>query len=155
MPTETSPPLLRVRGNPDLNYEIVPLPKGTDGDRVTTLYAWAWFVNPNSEHQDLAWQFVEFLTSKGDLWWDETGYVQSRTGTAATGEDLEEYRINSEPRFADFLDDYTYGKYEFRSKAYFELSDIWTRAQTRILEGEDVETVLQEAQIAAEFATEE
>jgi ABC-type glycerol-3-phosphate transport system substrate-binding protein len=140
--------------NPDLNYAIAPLPVWENGDRVTTLYAWAWFVNPESENQELAWQFVEFLTSKGDLWWDSTGYVQARQGQAANGEDLNDYRLSSEPRLADFLPDYEYGKYEFRSSAYFELSDIWTRAFTRILEGEDVESVLQEAQVAADFATE-
>jgi hypothetical protein len=82
------------------------------------------------------------------------GYVQARLGQTANGEDLTDYRLNSEPRLAKFLPDYEYGRYQFSSSAYFELSDIWTRATTRILEGEDVETVLQEAQVAADFATE-
>ena len=140
--------------NPDINYAIAPLPKWADGERVTTAYAWAWFVNPESENQELAWEFVEFLSSKGDVWWDNVGYVQARMGQAETGEDLNDYRLSSEPRLADFLPDYEYGRYQFSSRAYFELSDIWTRATTRILEGEDVETVLQEAQVAADFATE-
>jgi multiple sugar transport system substrate-binding protein len=140
--------------NPDLNYAIAPLPKWADGDRVTTMYAWAWFVNSATENPELAWQFVEFLTSKADLWWDDVGYVQARKVKAANGEDMVDYRIESEPRLAAFLPDYSYGKYEFRSTAYFELSDIWNRAMTRVMEGEDVETVLQESQSAAEFATE-
>jgi len=140
--------------NPDLNYGIAPLPKWEDGERVTTMYAWAWFVNAAAENPELAWQFVEFLTSKSDLWWDDAGYVQARKVTAANGEDIVDYRIESEPRLASFLPDYGYGKYEFSSPAYFELSDIWTRAMTQIIEGGDVETVLQEAQTAADFATE-
>jgi hypothetical protein len=51
--------------------------------------------------------------------------------------------------------DYPYGKAEFRSTNYFELSDIWTRAQDRVLAGEDVATVLQDAQAQAEAAVAE
>ncbi len=141
---------------PDLNFKIVPLPKWEGGERVTTLYSWAWFVNPNiePEKQALAWEFVNLLSSKGQTWWDGPRYLQARKGQADTGEDLNEYRISTEPMLPVFLEDFKYGQYEFRSTHYFELSDIWTRAVTRVLEGEDVQAVLQEAQIAAEFAVE-
>jgi multiple sugar transport system substrate-binding protein len=140
--------------NPDLNYAVVPLPKWADGERVTTLYAWAWFVNAQTtpEKQEWGWEFVNYLSSKGQLWWDQVRYVQSRLGDASDGESLTDYRVTSEPRLPIFLEDYKYGKFEFRSTAYFEISNIWTRATTRILEGEDVATVLGEAQTAAEFA---
>lgn len=142
--------------NPDINVRVAPLPVFEGGERVTTLYAWAWFVNPNSppEKQQLAWQFVNLLTSKGQAWWDDVRYIQTREGTADTDEDLVSYRLSQEPLLDVFLDDFKYGKFEFRSTSYFELSDIWTRAFSRILEGEDVEVVLQEAQIAANFAIE-
>jgi multiple sugar transport system substrate-binding protein len=142
--------------NPDLNYGVAPLPKWADGERVTTLYAWAWFVSAKStpEKQKLAWEFANLLSSKGQLWWDDVRYVQSRLGEAATGESLVEYRVASEPLLSTFLEDYKYGKFEFRSTAYFELSNIWTRATTRILEGEDVATVLGEAQTEAQLAAE-
>ena len=144
------------RMNPELNYAVAPLPVWEGGERVTTLYAWAWFVNPNiePEMQELGWKFVEFLTSKGDAWWDNVRYVQSRKIETATGEALQDYFVSTEPLMPVFLEDYKYGRFEFRSTKYFELSDIWTRAQTRIMEGEDVATVMQEAQVAAEFALE-
>jgi len=144
------------RLNPDLDYMVVPLPKWADGERVTTLYAWAWFVNPRSEPevQEMAWEFVNYLSSNGQRWWDQVRYVQARQGEASTGESLQEYRISTEPRMEVFLDDYQSGQFEFRSPAYFELADIWMRAVTRVLEGEDVEQVLNEAQSAAEFTVE-
>ena len=145
-----------VSTNPDLNYVVVPLPKWADGDRVTTLYSWAWFVNPNiePEKQELAWEFVEALTASGQAFWDGARYIQARSGQTDTGQDLNDYRVETEPTMTTFLEDFKYGRYEFRSTKYFEISDIWTRAVGRVLEGEDVQTVLNEAQIAAEFAVE-
>ena len=137
--------------NPDLEYAVAPLPVWEGGDRVTTLYAWAWFVNPNidEEKQKLAWEFVNLLSSKGQQWWDDVRYVQSRDVETSTGQSLFDYIVSTEPAMPVFLADYDYGRFEFASTDYFELSDIWTRAQTRIFEGEDVATVMQEAQEAA------
>lgn len=140
--------------NPDLNWDIAPLPQFKDAKaRVTTLYAWAWFVNANSppEKQKIAWQFINKLTSKQQRWWDDVGYVQARLGKADNGKDLDAYRTESDPRLKVIFDDYPFGKYEFRSRSYFEVSDILTRALTRILAGEDAAAVLNEAQTAAEF----
>jgi multiple sugar transport system substrate-binding protein len=139
--------------NPDIDVRVAPLPVFEGGQRTTTLYAWAWFVSSKSapEKQKLAWEFVNLLSSKGQSWWDNVRYLQSRIGKADTGDDLVTYRLNQEPLLDVFLDDFKYGKFEFRSTSYFELSQIWTRAASRILEGEDVKTVLQEAQIAAGF----
>ena len=52
--------------NPDLNWDTAPLPQFADAkDRITTLYAWAWFVSGKSspEKQKAAWEFVNLLTS--------------------------------------------------------------------------------------------
>ncbi len=140
--------------NPDLNLKIAPLPVWEGGQRTTTLYAWAWFVSAKSENQELAWQFVEFLTSHAQRWWDDVRYLQARNITMDSGDSIMDYYVKTEPLLPIFLEDYTYGKFEFASTGYFELSDIWTRAATRILEGEDVQAVLEEAQIAAKFALE-
>jgi multiple sugar transport system substrate-binding protein len=140
--------------NAKLNYDIAPLPQFKDAkSRVTTLYAWAWFVNANSspEKQAMAWKFVNKLTSKGQLWWDKVGYVQARIGKADNGKDLVAYRAESDPRLAVIFNDYQYGKSEFRSTSYFEISDIMTRALTKVLAGGDPAKVLADAQTAAEF----
>jgi multiple sugar transport system substrate-binding protein len=142
------------RINPDLNYMVVPLPMWADGERVTTLYAWAWFVNPNSDpvKQEWAWRFAEHLSANAQRWWDEVRYVQARLVETSTGEAISDYQVSTEPMMPVFLEDYNYGRFQFRSPHYFELSDIWTRATTRILEGEDVMTVLTDAQAAADAA---
>jgi multiple sugar transport system substrate-binding protein len=140
--------------NPDLNWAVAPLPQFADAtDRVTTMYAWAWFVNANStpEKQAAAWRFANALTSRQQLWWDEVGYVQARLGTADNGMDLTEYRTQSDERLAVIFNDYPFGQFEFRSTAYFEVSDILTRALGRVLAGEDVAQVMGEAQTAASF----
>jgi multiple sugar transport system substrate-binding protein len=143
--------------NPDLNWDTAPLPQFADAvDRVTTLYAWAWFVSSKSspEKQKAAWEFVNLLTSKQQQWWDEVGYVQARQ-TEIDGMSLADYYAQSDERLGTIFNDYQFGKYEFRSPQYFELSDIWTRAQDRVLQGEDVMTVLQDAQAQAEAAVAE
>ncbi|MBW7882261.1 MAG: ABC transporter substrate-binding protein [Caldilineaceae bacterium] len=140
--------------NPDLNWDTAPLPQFAEAQaRVTTLYAWAWFVSAKSspEKQKAAWEFVNLLTSKQKEWWDTVGYVQARKGEIE-GMILPEYYAQSDPRLTTIFDDYPFGKFEFRSPKYFELSDIWTRAQDRVLQGEDVMTVLQEAQAQADQA---
>lgn len=140
--------------NPDLNWDTAPLPQFADAvDRVTTLYAWAWFVSAKSspEKQKAAWEFVNLLTSKQQEWWDKVGYVQARQAEI-DGMSLPEYYAQSDERLATIFADYPYGKAEFRSTQYFELSDIWTRAQDRVLSGDDVMTVLQDAQAQADAA---
>ena len=140
--------------NPDLNWDTAPLPQFAGAaDRVTTLYAWAWFVSAKSspEKQKAAWEFVNLLTSKQQEWWDSVGYVQARKADI-NGMSLPEYYAQSDPRLGTIFADYPYGKSEFRSTKYFELSDIWTRAQDRVLSGEDVMTVLQDAQAQADAA---
>lgn len=140
--------------NPNLNWDTAPLPVFADAQgRVTTLYAWAWFVSGKAspEKQKAAWEFVNLLTSKQQEWWDKVGYVQARKADV-DGMTLQEYYAQSDPRLTTIFNDYPYGKFEFRSPQYFELSDIWTRAQDRVLQGEDVMTVLQDAQAQAEQA---
>ncbi|MBO9316031.1 MAG: ABC transporter substrate-binding protein [Chloroflexus sp.] len=140
--------------NPNLNWDIAPLPQFANAkERVTTLYAWAWFVSAKSspEKQKAAWEFVNLLTSKQKEWWEKVGYVQARK-TEIDGKPLREYYIQTDPRLATIFADYAYGKFEFRSTKYFELSDIWTRAQNRILTGEDVMSVLRDAQAQAKAA---
>jgi ABC-type glycerol-3-phosphate transport system substrate-binding protein len=140
--------------NPDLNWDTAPLPQFAGAeDRVTTLYSWAWFVGSQStpEEQKVAWEFVNLLTSKQQDWWDTVGYVQARRGEI-DGLSLPEYYAQSDERLSVIFNDYQYGKFQFQSPQYFELSDIWTRALSRVWTGEDIMTVLQDAQAQAEAA---
>jgi multiple sugar transport system substrate-binding protein len=140
--------------NPDLNWATAPLPQFENAtDRVTTLYSWAWFVSAQAspEKQRAAWEFVNLLTSKQQEWWDTVGYIQARQ-TEIDGMSLQDYYAQSDERLSVIFNDYAFGQSQFSSTKYFELSDIWTRAQDRILNGEDVMSVLQDAQAQAEGA---
>ncbi len=60
---------------------------------------------------------------------------------------MSEYRVGTLPGLEVFLEDFPHGVYQFRSTEYFQISAAWTRAVQRILEGEDVATVLEQTQI--------
>ena len=134
--------------NPEARVAVAPLPVFEGGERSTALYAWAWFVSAASppEKQQAAWQLLAFLTSRARLWWDEVGYIQPRTDQVENGQSLVDYRASTMPEMAVFLDDFSYGAYQFRSTDYFEISSAWTRAFQRIMEGDEVQQVLEETQ---------
>ncbi|NEX48794.1 ABC transporter substrate-binding protein [Pseudotabrizicola algicola] len=52
-----------------LNFSFTPYPYFEGGDVVTPTGSWAWGVNPNTEHMDIALDFVRFasLTEEGAL----------------------------------------------------------------------------------------
>jgi len=52
-----------------LNFSFTPYPYFEGGDIVTPTGSWAWGVNPNTEHMDIALDFVRFasLTEEGAL----------------------------------------------------------------------------------------
>lgn len=135
--------------NPDAKFAVAPLPKFADGQRVTTLYAWAWFVSAKSDDTKRcwAWNFLSFLTSKAQLWWDKVGYIQPRTDLTANGQSLADYRVSTLPGLDVFLEDFPYGRFQFRSTQYFEISSAWTRAVQEIMEGGDVQETMENVQV--------
>ena len=140
--------------NPDLEWDTAPMAQFSDAkSRITTLYAWAWFVNANTtpEKQKAAWRLINKLTSNQQLWWDKVGYVQARKGNASNGQDMDSYMKSSDPRITTIFNDYPHGRYQFASPHYKEISDMWTRVVTRVLAGEDPKKVLKDAQNAADF----
>jgi ABC-type glycerol-3-phosphate transport system substrate-binding protein len=116
--------------NPNINLKVAPLPVFFGGKRVTTLYAWAWYVNPKSKVKRDAWKLLAHLTSFPDLWWDRAGYIQPKVGT-------HKHRLETQPLLDVFIEDFKYAQYEFRSPHYFEVSDAFTRGFQKILEGEE------------------
>ena len=70
--------------NPDLNWDTAPLPQFADAkDRITTLYAWAWFVSAQVVAREAEGRVgVREPASpvKQQEWWDKVGYVQAPQG---------------------------------------------------------------------------
>lgn len=134
--------------NPDTKIAVAPLPVFEGGERVTTLYSWAWFVGNQSspETQAAAWKFLAYITSQGKRWWDVTGYIQPRNAGQEGVEDLAAYRVETEPLLAVFNEDFPHGRYMFRSERFYEIATALMEVQSLVFEGEDAEQALQDAQ---------
>ena len=65
-------------GNPDLQFGLVPMPKGKK--EAVCLGGYNLAINANSKAPDAAWAFVEYLTGKeGDFVLTEQGRIPGRT----------------------------------------------------------------------------
>lgn len=53
--------------NPNLNFEIVPVPQLTGGVTVNYASYWAQAVSKKSKNAKIAWDFLKFLSSKEEL----------------------------------------------------------------------------------------
>lgn len=133
--------------NPDFDYGVTPLPQFKGGERTTTLYAWAWMVNPKTDNREESWKFAaDVATKHPDLWWNDVNYVQPLKGNI-------DNLVDTEPMMEVFNEDYPYGEYEFRSPQYYELSNILNRSLTTVMsENVDVKKTLQSAQEEAMMA---
>lgn len=130
--------------NPDMEIGVMPLPHFKDSPRVTTLYAWAWFVNPQSQNKKAAWNFVKYLTGDPMRWWEKVRYIQPKKGVL-------DQLLATEPLLETFIEDFKYAQYEFRSENYYEISEILTRAFQRVvMEGMNPADSLKKAQEEAE-----
>ncbi|MGH2533617.1 MAG: extracellular solute-binding protein [Thermomicrobiales bacterium] len=135
--------------NPRAKSAAAPLPVFEGAKRVTTLYAWSWFVNADTSNAKRcwSWSFLSFLTSKAQLWWDSAGYIQPRTDITVDGQPLADYYVETLPAMTVFNEDFPHGQYQFRSTRYFEISAAWNRAFQEIMEGADVKEVLENTNV--------
>lgn len=127
--------------NPDLEVGVMPMPVMDGGQRVTILYAWAWFVNASSRNREMAWKLAAHLaTSNPQLWWDKVSYIQPLKGRF-------DELVRQHEWMEAFVEDFKYGAYQFRSPAYYEIANILHRALSAVTnEQVDVRSTLQGAQ---------
>lgn len=65
-------------GNPDMEFGLVPMPAGKT--QAVCLGGYNLAINANTKHEDLAWAFTEYLTSRdGDFVLTEQGRIPGRT----------------------------------------------------------------------------
>ncbi|MCD6317664.1 extracellular solute-binding protein [Candidatus Aerophobetes bacterium] len=132
--------------NPNIKMSVMPLPVFKGGKRVTTLYSWQWHVASSSRHKKIAWKFAHYVATQPLRWWHKVRYIEPMKGVISK-------IVKEEPLLKTFEEDFKYGKYEFRSRKYYKLSEILMRTWQRvIMEGMSPEKALKTAQKEAEKA---
>ncbi len=88
-------------GNPDMEFGLAPMPKGAVN--AVCLGGYNLAINSNSTQQELAWEFVEYLTSK------ECDYVMTEQGRIPGRTDVDyEPIIETNPSYQVFIDEAEY-----------------------------------------------
>lgn len=88
-------------GNPDMEFGLAPMPKGKVN--AVCLGGYNLAINANSKNQELAWAFVEYLTSKEcDFVLTEQGRIPGRTDV-----DYEPI-LEMNPSYQVFIDEAAY-----------------------------------------------
>lgn len=65
--------------NPDFKLGVAVMPENKA--KATALGGWTWNINANSEHPELAWEFVKFITSEeSDSVLKANGQISARVG---------------------------------------------------------------------------
>lgn len=75
------------RLNPNLHFNIAPVPQHAGRNPVNYASYWTEVVSQRSEHQKEAWEFIKFLTSREELrtYLDVANVVSSRTDVSSGG----------------------------------------------------------------------
>lgn len=124
------------------NYVVAPLPQLDPEDPVTLQNAYALAVNSASEDdvQELAWEFIDYVTSDSEAWLAESGYVTGRIGWADTPAAEE---VRGVPIFQEGKE---HGVYVWRSPVWTQQGTIIKEAIERFASGEaTVEEALSQA----------
>lgn len=89
------------KGNPDMEFGLAPMPKGEV--QATCLGGYNLAINVNSQNPDLAWAFIQYLTSK------ECDYVLTEQGRIPGRADMEfESILQQNPSYQIFIDQAEY-----------------------------------------------
>lgn len=117
-----------LKGKPvDGKYKVVPLPQVNPARPVTLLYSWGWSVNAASRNKPEAMKWLNFLSSRGELWLKDVGYIQPRLGWEATP------TAKTTPYLNVFLNDMKLGQYTVRSTNYAEITKIVNNMLQRVI----------------------
>ncbi len=88
-------------GNPDMEFGLAPMPKGAVN--AVCLGGYNLAINSNSTQQELAWAFIEYLTSK------ECDYVMTEQGRIPGRTDVDyEPILELNPSYQVFIDEAEY-----------------------------------------------
>lgn len=86
------------KGNPDMEFGLAPMPKGKV--QAVCLGGYNLAINSNTTNSDLAWAFVDYLTSK------ECDYVMTEQGRIPARDDVDYTPIlEQNPDYQVFIDE--------------------------------------------------
>ena len=89
------------KGNPDMEFGLAPMPKGSV--QAVCLGGYNMAINANTANPDLAWAFVDYLTSK------ECDYVMTEQGRIPGRSDVDYTPIlEMNPEYQVFIDESAY-----------------------------------------------
>jgi len=128
-----------------INYSIHNIPRFADAVNDIGFATFAYYlqVNANSsrEVQEASWKLISYLTSEPGRYLNEAALFQPVAEYTATDE------FANNEIMPIFMDELVRGKYHPRFAGFSEVGDALGRARDRvILGGEDIETVLQDAE---------
>jgi len=128
-----------------INYSIHKQPRWENAvnDNGMANYAYFFMVNSGSppEVQEAAWKLAGAMTSRPGEYLDVAGLFQAKADYIAS----EEFQNNE--IMPIFLEEMALSTYHPRIAGFFEAADALMRARDRVLNGEDMDTVLAETEV--------
>lgn len=127
-----------------INYSIHKQPRWSNAVNDNGMANYAYFLMVNSsaapEVQQAAWKLAGALTSKPGEYLDQAGLFQAKADYIASDE------FKSNEIMPLFLEEMGASTYHPRIAGFFEVADALMRARERVINGEDIDTVLAETE---------
>ncbi|GGC84143.1 sugar ABC transporter substrate-binding protein [Thalassobacillus devorans] len=125
--------------NEDTPYASAPLPKGKKMANI--LVSDSIYVSAKTEHPEESWKFIEFLTSLEE----QKEFDKSNGSLPLLTEEAKDPFFKEDPYFSTFVDMIEHGEPQPMPAVWEPFQDVITTAVQRALDGEDPQTVLDDA----------
>jgi ABC-type glycerol-3-phosphate transport system substrate-binding protein len=132
------------------HYKVVPLPQKEGGVKAAFAYAWHWAVNAQSDYQDEAWKFIDFLSSNQVLWYENSKFIQPRNPEWMSTPEAEAVKTPYFDLFADAMSYAVTGEYITNYTDYYQV--VWKAFQEIMYNNADVEATLNNAKAELDAA---
>jgi multiple sugar transport system substrate-binding protein len=125
--------------NKNTPFKTAPLPKGKK--MANTLVSDSLMISAKTEHPEVAWKFIEFITSSEE----QKKYDQTHGLVPIQKEEAKDPFFKEDPYFAPFIEMVQYGEPEPNPAVWEPFQDIVTEAVQKALNGEDPQKALDKA----------
>jgi len=132
------------------HYKVVPFPQKEGGTQAAFAYAWHFAVNTNSQHQDEAWKFIDFLSSNQVLWYQNSRFIHPRHPEWMSSPEAEKIKTPYFDLFVEAMEYGVTGEYITNYTDYYQI--IWKAFQDIMYNNADVEETLNNAKAELDAA---